>query len=528
MSTVAPSPTLLTLSNLSKNYPGQTALDGVALSIAAGEVHALLGANGSGKSTLIKILTGVVAPDPGALLTLGDVTEPLHHGASRGELRGMPVRCVHQDLGLVEALSVVDNVALSDGYHTRRSGTIDWREEAARAETLLRTFNLPDLDVFAPISAYPPLIKVQIAIARVMGSWGSEPGLLILDEPTAQLPDSAAEQLFGLVEQIRAAGTSVLFVTHRLAEVFRIADSVSILRQGRLVHRGRAADLDRADLIEHIVGERRALDVPATGNQRETGSEVALQLRGLTGPELRGADLTVRRGEIVGVVGVIGAGHAALAPTLMGLTPVESGTVEIGGVALPLAGLTPTKARAAGLAWVPPDRKRDGIIAGLPVGENITIGILSRFRVGRWLLNSNDAADEAVRWQELVDLQPRDPSRLIEMLSGGNQQKAVMARNLAGEPVVLLLSEPTAGVDIGAREQLYAIVAAAAEQGVAVVVTSTDYGDLAAICHRVLVFSNGQATAELHAPGLSEPEITHAVLSSEDVPSSHAFREVSP
>jgi ribose transport system ATP-binding protein len=518
---------LVSLAGLSKTYTGQLVLDGVDLTIARGEVHALLGANGSGKSTLIKILTGVVPPDHGASVTIGEETEPLHRGAVGGRIMGMPIRVVHQDLGLVEALSVVDNVALSDGYHRRAVGTVDWKQEAQRARQLLQSFDLPDLDVFAPMSALSALEKVQVAIARVMGSWGDEKGLLVLDEPTAQLPESASDHLFRLVEQIRAQGNSVLFVTHRLAEVFRIADSVTILRQGRRVHRGPVSEIDHRTIVEHIVGRHYDVGTPRSGNGSAVDGKVALQVTGLTGAELDGLDLTVRAGEIVGLVGIVGAGHAAVAPSLVGVEPVTGGEVVVGGTHLDLRRVDPRTARAAGIAWVPPDRKRDGIVAGLSVRDNVTLSVLGRFRRAGALLDHRAAEREARRWQERVDLQPRDTSRMIQLLSGGNQQKAVIARNLASDPVVLMLSEPTAGVDIGARDQLYDIINAAARDGVGAVVTSTDYGDLAALCHRVLVVRDGRVAAELRAPGLTEGQITRAVLSSEhEAPSPQHPREV--
>jgi ribose transport system ATP-binding protein len=244
----------LDVANLSKTYPGTRALDSASITIRPGEVHALLGTNGSGKSTLIKVLTGVVPPDPDASIAVRGRPHALDRGAVGGELAGLPIRCVHQDLGLIDDLPIVDNVALADGWIRTARGTIDWSRQRARAVELLGRVGLKDVDVSAPVRDFDGLVKTQVAIARVLGHWGDEAGLLILDEPTASLPEAEAKRVFSLVEDIRDAGNSVLYVTHRLAEVFALSDRVTVLRQGQVVHNGPTSELDRGSLVAHMLG----------------------------------------------------------------------------------------------------------------------------------------------------------------------------------------------------------------------------------------------------------------------------------
>ena len=507
MSAVATEPrraVLVSARNVAKTFPGQIALHGVDLTIAPGEVHALVGCNGSGKSTLIKILAGVLSADPGAEIDVAGGTGAAGHG-------GPQIRCMHQDLGLVDGLSVVDNVGLADGYRMRR-GRVMWKEQRRRTRELLSHVGLGGIDIDAQLGSLGQLTRIRVAMARLMGGWGGEPGLLILDEPTASLPESEAEPLFELVRDIRSRGSSVLYVSHRLAEVFDLADTVTVLRQGRVVHTGPVDGLDRRRLVELMVGHAM-IDAGSAPAQVTHQGRPRLVVRNLSTPQLDDFNLTVSEGEIVGIAGVAGSGHEDVPSALVGAIPA-SGEIEVDGRSADLGSMTPSRGLSLGLTLVPPDRKRQGILAGLPVRENVVAPITERFRHRSGWLSARKLTDFATQWGGRVALDPLDPMREVQLLSGGNQQKVLLARSLATEPAVVLMSEPTAGVDVAAREQIWELIRRSAAAGLSLIVTSTDLGDLAALCHRIVVLDRGRPHGELHAPDLTEERIAAAVLES--------------
>ncbi len=497
----AQSAALVSARNVSKTFPGQMALQGVDLRIEPGEVHALVGCNGSGKSTLIKILSGVLSADPGAVI---DGIGHRGHGASQ-------IRCMHQDLGLVDGLNVVDNVALADGFRTQL-GRVRWKQQRARTRELLGRVGLSEIDVEAPLGSFDQLTRIRVAMARLMGGWGQEPGLLILDEPTASLPESEAEPLFDLIREIRSNGSSVLYVSHRLAEVFDLADRVTVLRQGRVVHTGAVDELDRQRLVELMVGHAVSADAKlATPPPRSPRARLVIE--GLTTEQLVDFSLTVSEGEIVGVAGVAGSGHDDVPRAMVGAISA-TGRIYVDGVPAALTSMTPNRALRLGLVIVPADRKREGILAGLSVRDNVATPIAERFRRRAGWLNAPALTDFATDWGGRVALSPPDPMREVVLLSGGNQQKVVLARSFASNPKVIVMSEPTAGVDVAAREQIWDLIRGAAAEGVSVVVTSTDLGDLEAVCHRLVVLDRGRHHGELHAPDMTEERIAAAVLES--------------
>jgi ABC-type sugar transport system ATPase subunit len=504
---------LVTVANLSKTFPGQKALDEVLLSVRGGEVHALLGTNGSGKSTLIKILTGVYLADPGAIVSAGGESGELIRGALTGELNGVPVRCVHQDLGLVDHLSVMDNIALADGFQRGRFAPISWRRQARRATELLARMDAAHVDVRMPVGEVRPVDRTKIAIARVLGSWGDRAGLLILDEPTATLGDEEVAQLFEVVREVRAQGNSVLYVSHRLAEVFQLADRVTVLRQGRVVHHGLTAELDRQALVTHMLGHELVEYDHTQRVAREQSKVERLAVKDLAVDVVEGLDFAVAEGEILGLAGLAGSGAEEVVPALMGAVPA-TGTLAAGGKSDSLVGMTPARAHDLGFAYVPPDRKRQGIVAKMPVRENAMLSILDRFRRGGIFVDSRGLTRGAEEWAERVDLQPRDPMIEVQLLSGGNQNKVMMARCLATGPRVLLLAEPTAGVDVGAREQIWGLIREAAAGGLSVVVSSTDTSDLAALADRVLVFRGGSVFGQLTGDEISDRNISQSILTS--------------
>ena len=516
---------LVRIENLSKTFPGQRALDQVDLEIRVGEVHALLGQNGSGKSTLIKLLTGFHTPDEGVRVSV-DGQEGAFTRTGPAPLDGevLNVRAVHQHLGLVPQLSVVDNVALVTGYVRGRGGRIDWPAQERLTRDLLARVGLEGLDVHAGVDVISPLERTQVAIARALHGWGEGThGLLILDEPTAALPAEQAEDLFTLVRRLRDAGVAVVYVSHRLDDLVSIADHVTVLRDGRSVATTSMQGLTHDDLVGLMLGKEAAAKAhavvrahaledagPPAPFDGEAGR--SLKVSGLVGAELRGLDFTVAPGEVVGVTGIVGAGQDELPYLLVGARKATAGSVEIDGTTYEVARLDPRRAAALGVALVPADRANEAVLPQTDITDNITLPRLRLFSRGGWLRRSAER-EESVRWIERLFIQPQNPAKLVTELSGGNAQKVVLARWLGVARNALLLAEPTAGVDIGAKSLIYTHLRAAAAEGLPIVVCSTDAMDLEQLCTRVLVLADGRLKAELTGADINEDTINHAVLS---------------
>lgn len=516
---------LLVINDLSKTFPGQRALDQVELELRAGEVHALLGQNGSGKSTLIKVLTGFHEPDAGVRVQVnGQDGHFTRTGPAPANGSVLNVRAVHQHLGLVPQLSVVDNVALVTGYRRGRGGRIDWRAQERLTCELLSRVGLEDLDVHSGVDVITPLERTQVAIARALHGWQEGvDGLLILDEPTAALPAEQADKLFALVRRLRDSGVAIVYVSHRLDDLVSIADHVTVLRDGKSVASTSMRGLTHDDLVGLMLGKETAAKAKAVvrshadeSPRRSPADEAlagpTLRVSGLTGAELRGLDFTVAPGEVVGVTGIVGAGQDELPYLLVGARRATAGSVEIGGTTYDAARLNPRRAAALGVALVPADRAAEAVLPQTDMTENITLPRLRLFSRGGWLQRSAER-QEAAGWIERLSIQPQNPAKVVTELSGGNAQKVVLARWLAVARNALLLAEPTAGVDIGAKSLIYAHLRAAAANGLPIVVCSTDAMDLEQLCSRVLVLADGRLKAELTGADINEDTINHAVLS---------------
>lgn len=489
----------LVLHGLSKTFPGQVALAGADLELRPGEVHALLGQNGSGKSTLIKILAGFHQPDPGAEasvngepLTLGSAFAAQHAG----------LRFIHQDLGLVPSLDVVDNLALGQGYRAR--WWLSDRHEAAAAEALLAELDTV-LDVRTPVSRLSAAERTIVAVARALRGGLSAKGVLVLDEPTASLPGAEVDRLFRLIRTISSRGTAVLYVTHRMGEVFEIADRVTVLRDGRRVLTAPVEEVDHESLVAHIVG--RPLDdfYPDPPTPDRT---VLIEVEGLATARLRGLSFRVHRGEILGIAGITGSGREEVAPALFGALPWDAGRISVDGRTY--NEMNPAAAIACGIAYLPHDRKRESAIPSLTVRENLTLPSL-RPGAGGWLGVRRERAD-AEGWLDRLDVRPSRPERVFSTLSGGNQQKVVIARWLRCGARTLVLDEPTQGVDVGAKTMIYQTLTEAARAGTALVVASSDAEELARLCDRVLVLRDGTIGAELHGTGLTVDRLSQQAL----------------
>lgn len=492
---------------LSKTFPGTRALRGLDLEIDAGEVHAVLGENGSGKSTLIKILSGYHRPDPGGHVTIDG--RALSFGSS-SDSHACGARFVHQDLGLIDVLSVADNLCLGTGFPTRL-GAVSSRDLAARAVTQLAGVGL-DLDPRGPVGALSMAQRTGVAIARALRPDGaSPPRLLVLDEPSATLPEAEVQQLLELIRACAGRGVAVLFVTHRLGEVLEVADRVTVLRDGRKVSTRRAAGLTRAELVTLLVGdELRRVSAASAASGRGGHEGPRLRVRGLRAAPLSGVSIDAARGEIVGIAGITGSGRETLLGAIFGARSRRAGEVVIDGVALRRA--NPRESIRAGLAYVPPDRALSCLLEGLTARENLTVADLrSLWAPPRLRLRAEH--EEVADWFDRLSVRPIDGSeRPIGTFSGGNQQKLVLARWLRCLPAVLLLDEPTHGVDIAAKAELHRQIISAAGRGTTVLVSSVDNEELAALCHRVLVLREGRLVDETGGPELSAIEIGRLAL----------------
>ncbi|WP_460710888.1 sugar ABC transporter ATP-binding protein [Nocardioides dilutus] len=491
---------VLTVRGLSKTFPGTRALDDVSIDIRPGEVHALMGQNGSGKSTLIKVLAGYHSADPGATAELNGV--PFEAG------RSVPdgLRFVHQDLGLILELSAQDNLALHGGFARGFGGRVLWKQQEAETRRVLAAFDV-DLDIHRPLAAATPVQRTVVAIAAALQGWDGG-GVLVLDEPTAVLPYDEVERLFEVVDQVRRRGTSVLYVSHRMDEIFSLADRVTVLRGGRRVGTYDVSTLDSRALANRMVGDEVDPDFRAP-IVTQTDQPVRLEARGVRGKWLRGVDLEARAGEIVGIAGLAGAGALELPYALAG----KAGVLADGQIRLPALSdrwYDVRQARDLDIPLVPADRQTEAVIAEFTVAENISLSSLQRLG-SRGRLSAKDETDLVETWSERLSLVSAGPGAPISTLSGGNQQKVILARCLAGDPQVLVLCEPTAGVDIGTRVSIYRIIAELAAQGLAVVVASSDEGDLLALCTRILVLRDGVVAEELAAQGLTKNVLIRAI-----------------
>ena len=503
---------VVALRHWSKHFGGARALDDVSLEIASGEVHGLLGQNGSGKSTLIKVLAGFHVPEPGAELEVNG--QPVAMPLPPNRFRELGIAFVHQDLGLVNDLTVLENLRIGM-LSASRSLRIPWARERRAARATFERFGVEFLDPEARVADLTETERALLAIVRAVEEMRAHlteglRGLLVLDEPTVFLPAEGVEQLFAMVGEIVAQHASVLFVSHDITEAARITDRITVLRDGRVAGTVRTSETSRTQLIELIVGH--PLDRGASATATAAPEGVRARVRGLTGVRLREVDFDVRGGEILGVTGLVGSGFEDIPYLLFGAEPAAAGKLELDGTH-DLTSLQPSRACAAGLALLPADRQVDGSVGDLPVADNLMLQVLDAFR-GPLGLRDRRIEAEAARQLEIFDVRPRDTRLPYEALSGGNQQRVLFAKWLQPEPVLLLLHEPTQGVDVGAREQIFALLSDVARKGTAVLVASSDHEQLATVCDRVLVFGRGRVVAELRGAAVTKERIAHETLES--------------
>ena len=494
---------LLEARAIGKSFLGIAALDNVDISLNRGEVHALLGENGAGKSTLIKILTGVYHRDRGTIRLDGAEISP----TTVAEAQNLGIGTVYQEVNLLENLTVAENLFL--GRQPRRFGLIDRREMRARAEKLLTRYGL-SINVDALLSSYSVAIRQIIAIARAVDLSGK---VLVLDEPTASLDSHEVEMLFTVLRQLRAEGLGIVIITHFLNQVYDIADRVTVLRNGKLVGTRQISELPRGDLISMMLG-RELLSVTHDRQAPEdTVVEGEAPIR-FEGYGKRGSvepfDLDVRPGEVVGIAGLLGSGRTETAFLLFGIDKPDGGQASIDGKTVAIT--SPEVAIDNGFGFCPEERKTDGIIGDFSVADNIALALQARQGWMRPLSHKQKAA-LADGFIKSLDIRPADRERPIKFLSGGNQQKAILARWLATEPRLLILDEPTRGIDIGAHAEILKMIERLCSQGMSLIVISSELEELTAVAHRVIVLSDRRHVAELKGGDVTADNIMQAIAS---------------
>lgn len=490
---------LLALHGFSKSFAGVAALDGVDFTLRSGEIHALLGENGAGKSTLIKTMTGVVARDAGTMQLDGVEIAP----RSTGEATKVGIATVYQEVNLAPNLSVAQNLFL--GRQPTRFGLVREGEMRRRARALLAEFDL-DIDVAAPLESYSVAVQHIVAIARAVDLSAR---VLILDEPTASLDAHEVEILFAVMRQLAARGIGIVFVTHFLDQVYAICDRITVLRNGRLAGSASAAELPRMQLVRMMLGRELSEATAERPASSARGGEPLAVFRdfGKAG-YIAPFDLTLRAGHVVGLAGLLGSGRTETARLVFGAERADSGSVTAGGREIVLH--SPREAMRLGFGYCPEERKTEGIIAELTVRENIVLALQARRGVLR-PLSRREQDEIAGRLIRLLDIRPPDPERPIGLLSGGNQQKALLARWLATKPRLLILDEPTRGIDVGAHAEIIQLIRALCAEGMALLVASSELEEIVTYADEVVVLRDRAHVARLEGEAVGVPTILAAI-----------------
>jgi rhamnose transport system ATP-binding protein len=475
-------PPRIELRGISKRFAATAALTDVSMDLRAGEIHGLVGENGAGKSTLVKILAGVYQPDSGTILIDGETTQI--HGPAHSRSLGIAV--VHQEPRLFPDLTVAENVFIGHAP-SGRLGTIDWGGTRRAAEALFDQLDV-QMDVGAPVRGLSMADQQLIEIAK---SLSLDARVLILDEPTASLSAHEVERLFTIVRRLRDRGVSVLFVSHRLDEVFELCDRATVFRDGRHVVTTATSQLTTASLVRHMVGRTVSLfpkvETPI--------GDVLLEVSGLRKVGVfRDVAFSVSAGEIVGFAGLVGAGRTEVARVLFGIDQRDGGEIRLGG--LPVSFASPSAAMHAGIAYLPEDRHQEGLVQDFTIAQNVTLPILPRL-FPRFLIRASAERTVAHEFTEQLNVRMTGVDQLVGALSGGNQQKVVLAKWLASRPRILILDEPTRGIDIGAKVEVHRIISELAASGLGIILISSDLPEVLAMSDRILVFHEGRITAEI-------------------------------
>ena len=488
-------PPLLELLRVSKQYPGVLALDAMNFNLLPGEVHVLFGENGAGKSTMISIISGAIRPTSGDMLMRGEPARfsSVHEARSRG------VTTVFQEFSVVPSLTVEENLFL--GSEFSRGGFLAKRRMREDAKRILARLGF-DLNPRAIVSNLTRAEQQMVEIAR---AFRSELSVLILDEPTASLTDREADRLFALVDQVKAQGVGVIYITHRMREIERLADRITVLRDGKFITTVDAKDVSQDELVRLMTGRVVGDIFPAISSNP---GRTVLSIRGMTtaSGSVKEADIEIRAGELVGLAGLVGSGKSEIMRAAFGLEKIVDGSVTFEGKEI--ANLSPRRILRAGFSYMPPDRRIEGLAMIRPCTENMTMAALDLPPIARGPLLDRFKEDvEAMRLANKLELHPRRPDRAAEAFSGGNQQKVLLARSLTRPFSLYVFDEPTVGVDVGTRAAIYRFIGSLCESGAAVAVISSDLPEILNLAHRAYVFYDGRVQDELPKTKISEANV---------------------
>jgi len=505
MGTTGPEPLRLEMRGITKTFPGTVACEEIDFDLRRGEIHALVGQNGAGKSTLIKILAGIHPRDAGEILIEG---KPVEHLSPR-IAHDLGMRFIHQELNLVPQFNVAENIVLGDPYPLRKpTRLIDWRGLNRHVGGILENLNIP-IDPRRSVQSLTVAEQWMVAIARALYSKGN---VLVMDEPTSSLARDDVRELFALVKSLAAKGTSIVYISHRLEEIFELAERVTVLKDSRKVLTTEVASLTLGELVRHLVGGRLQELFPTIEEGRTLGDPV-LEVSDLSATDGRPSDLSfvVRGREVLGVTGLLGAGHNELADLLFGVR----GRVASGRIALAGTAYAPRNARHAvsrGVALVPAERRSQGVVGEMPLWENVILAHLRRFLIDpvTRIVDRKRARRSTGEQMKALQIVATGPDQEVRNLSGGNQQKVVLAKWLLESPRLLILSEPTRGIDVSAKAEIYALVRELADRGSGILFISTEAEELAGVCDRVLVLRDGRLVEELPREALTAHRIMEA------------------
>ena len=482
---------LLEMRGISKKFPGVLAVDNVDLSVGAGEVLALVGENGAGKSTLMKMLSGAYAHDEGEIildgkrLSIKSPTDAIEQG----------ITVIYQELNTCETLTVAENILI--GNLPRKKNplkTVDWKEAARKSRELLEQLNM-HYDPHTPVSRLSIAEKQIVEIAKALSR---NTRILVMDEPTAALNEKEVQMLFDIVRKIKGMGTGIIFISHRLDEIFEVADRVQIMRDGKSVYTGKTSEIDKSGIIRYMVG--REVEEGRIKQEDATG-EVVLEVEGLTTREVKDITFNVRKGEILGLFGLMGSGRTNIVKAIFGAERMVAGTVKLEGRTLRIKECA--DAKKAGIAYIPNDRKLEGLMLNRSIEQNICLSVLDKVK-GLIGISKKKEAAVANEWVERINIKTTDVHKDVNSLSGGNQQKVVMGKWLATEPKVMILNEPTRGVDVGAKREIYKIVLDLCERGMAVIMISSDLPEMISMADRVVVIHEGRVAGEVKGDEITQ------------------------
>lgn len=486
---------LLEVENISKFFPGVKALQGVELSVEKGEIHALIGENGAGKSTLIKVLSGVYQPEEGGriamegeeLRTLNPLTS-LNHG----------IVVIYQDFSLFPNLSVLENITLGR-YVEQNKKLVNYKEMRKVASKILKQLDIDNIGLDESLGDLSVARQQLVAIARALAN---DAKLLILDEPTSSLSSSEVEKLFDIMFALKERGISMLFISHKLDEVYKVSDRLSILRDGRYIGTFNSPEIGESEVIALMVGRqinytiypKRRLETPL------------LEVRSFSKQgNYKDINFTLHQGEVLGITGLVGAGRTEVVKSIFGLNPEDEGVLLLNGEEIKIK--SPTEAMENGIAFIPENRLSEGLVLRKSTQENLTLTLLEELSNRLGLINQKRSGEVVTTWIDKLDIRPSNPSLFTAKLSGGNQQRVVIAKWLATSPKILIVDEPTNGIDVGAKAEIHRLLRELAQSGLGIIVVSSELPEILAICDRVVVMKRGRVTAQLFCEGLSQEDI---------------------